>query len=684
MARRRLSPAATVAAILLLPLLVPVWVLFILPPLDDPAAAQEKPAKVSEMPVAKPKKAPPIGALSVQKRPTPGQRPPKTSEIAGKDSRTKPAESQRVAATPPQSPKVATTARKNNALPTSAAELKELPVMADLSQADFSEVAQVEPTSAVVKEPIESRHEIQTDVVLKVIPIAEHDEQSVAESTVILPEPSLPDVADDLKLSPEPESKEPLPTVMTVQAEDESIAEKTSLPESTSETEISDGEPQPINQVADVELVESVVVSPTVEEPPATNTDSSPVMSVAKEVTPPLPTEDSPPSKHSLREPANKISILSPEGQSKSTSASPTPHQGRSIARRGPNEKPSGKTSYFAPVRPRPGIAAVVPQKPSSSKVASLGKISEMPVVKKSMSSRESFVAEAQTPAGQLVEETSPPTEVASSIPSEVVAQTVAPEVSIVQTEEIESPTVLQEIPKVELIDKDFRTLRDHMTSQPRSQALDEIPGDDFRTMREHFASRPEANSKSADVVQLQFDDQPSVPEPNSEPAASDLLTQVLADLVPVRSINVQRSVELPPVAETDSPAVFQPTDHARAVLGRRAPVSYAAYEWTPWQSQRDSHPFWHKPLYFEDPNLERCGRGWGVMTTPLSAGLFYGTIPFLPYRLTAEPPQCGVPTLPNCPTCQRFGADAYLPPWSWKAAAVQAGATVGLIYAVP
>ena len=124
--------------------------------------------------------------------------------------------------------------------------------------------------------------------------------------------------------------------------------------------------------------------------------------------------------------------------------------------------------------------------------------------------------------------------------------------------------------------------------------------------------------------------------------------------------------------------------DQAQQFLSHRTAMKFGATGWSPWQPDRDSYPFQHFPLYFEDPNLERCGGGWGCFTTLASIGHFYGTIPVLPYRLTAEPPRQCVQTLPDCPACQRFGCDAYLPPWSWKAAAVQAAATVGAVFIVP
>ena len=167
----------------------------------------------------------------------------------------------------------------------------------------------------------------------------------------------------------------------------------------------------------------------------------------------------------------------------------------------------------------------------------------------------------------------------------------------------------------------------------------------------------------------------------SATPAAD---TNVLSDLRPVGEIDLLKAIELPPVATGDSPNLVQPQDQAQQFLSHRTAVNFGATEWTPWQPDRDSYPFHHFPLYFEDPNLERCGRGFGCFTTVVSVAHFYGTIPVLPYCMTAEPPRQCVQTLPDCPACQRFGCDAYLPPWSWKAAVVQAAATVGAVFIVP
>ncbi len=118
---------------------------------------------------------------------------------------------------------------------------------------------------------------------------------------------------------------------------------------------------------------------------------------------------------------------------------------------------------------------------------------------------------------------------------------------------------------------------------------------------------------------------------------------------------------------ETASPACyFTPTQY-----GVRRPF-------------RNNHQLWHNPLYFEDPNLERCGQSHGCLTTAGSIVHFASAIALTPYMTAVTHPNACVKALPDCPTCHSFGPEAYLPPWSWKGAAVQAMAITGIFYIVP
>ena len=76
---------------------------------------------------------------------------------------------------------------------------------------------------------------------------------------------------------------------------------------------------------------------------------------------------------------------------------------------------------------------------------------------------------------------------------------------------------------------------------------------------------------------------------------------------------------------------------------------------------------FQHNPLYFEDPNLERCGVSNGILTTTYSAAKFLRSTIALPYLVVATPPKTCMETLGDCPTCASFDSDAYFREWKWN-----------------
>ena len=240
-----------------------------------------------------------------------------------------------------------------------------------------------------------------------------------------------------------------------------------------------------------------------------------------------------------------------------------------------------------------------------------------------------------------------------------------------------------------------------YFDDDPAEETIDEIMELDRHSapaLRENdirpVAAEGEVIQKPAQVQTANQDTSPD--NPKSDNTKSDIaksdnpksekdpMAKVMADLRPVREVDVALAVKLPMAGKNDSENVREPDDQALAILRHRKPFNIFAVSREPWMPNRDSYPFFHNPLWFEDPNLERCGRGRGLFTTAVSAVHFSANIPILPYRFTAEKPWSCVRTLPDCTVCERFGCEAYLPPWSLSAAAVQAAATVGIIYAVP
>jgi len=92
---------------------------------------------------------------------------------------------------------------------------------------------------------------------------------------------------------------------------------------------------------------------------------------------------------------------------------------------------------------------------------------------------------------------------------------------------------------------------------------------------------------------------------------------------------------------------------------------------------------FCHRPLYFEEPNLERYGYGCTYLQPAASAAHFFGRVPALPYMMAAD-----------CPRECEYTLGHYRPgspnPWRrislpkrLRAAAAEGGVVAGLIFLI-
>jgi hypothetical protein len=91
------------------------------------------------------------------------------------------------------------------------------------------------------------------------------------------------------------------------------------------------------------------------------------------------------------------------------------------------------------------------------------------------------------------------------------------------------------------------------------------------------------------------------------------------------------------------------------------------------------------KPAYFTDVHLERYGHTWSPLFQPLvSAGHFFLSVPALPYAIGLYPPNECVYTLGyyRAGSCAPHYLDPF--PISVRAAMMEAGAAVGLVYLIP
>lgn len=106
---------------------------------------------------------------------------------------------------------------------------------------------------------------------------------------------------------------------------------------------------------------------------------------------------------------------------------------------------------------------------------------------------------------------------------------------------------------------------------------------------------------------------------------------------------------------------------------------------WAPVAYQWKASGLCHKPLYFEQAQLERYGHDWGPVLQPFVSGAhFFGSAAILPYKMGLQTPnECdyalGYYRPGNC-------APYMIEPlgFTWRAAAFQAGAVTGAAFVIP
>ena len=141
----------------------------------------------------------------------------------------------------------------------------------------------------------------------------------------------------------------------------------------------------------------------------------------------------------------------------------------------------------------------------------------------------------------------------------------------------------------------------------------------------------------------------------------------------------------LPRNSDTKTVELPRPEDKACQFLEVYSPSYYSTpMRFGASRPMRNAYVSWHRPLYFEDPNLERCGQTSGCLTTAVSAVHFATAIAFTPYLTAETHPTACVQSLPDCPACHSFDCSAYWPGWSWKGAVAQAAAVTGIYFIVP
>ena len=113
-----------------------------------------------------------------------------------------------------------------------------------------------------------------------------------------------------------------------------------------------------------------------------------------------------------------------------------------------------------------------------------------------------------------------------------------------------------------------------------------------------------------------------------------------------------------PPEARDDQgQRMAPPPDAARDYFAQQLPAPPPSLAFSPWMMDDSYGPplnFCYRPLFFEEVNLERYGRSWGLFQPAVSAATFYGNVAWVPYRLVTQHP------------CECTYHDHHFRPGSW------------------
>lgn len=136
-------------------------------------------------------------------------------------------------------------------------------------------------------------------------------------------------------------------------------------------------------------------------------------------------------------------------------------------------------------------------------------------------------------------------------------------------------------------------------------------------------------------------------------------------------------------------PAGIEPRDYAAEQIAAQsqsgATAAGIARDWPIVAYRRAAAGSRSYPLYFEEVNAERYGYTCSRCLQPaISAAHFFGTIPYLPYLMTANCPRECVYTLGHYRpgSCNPWREHSF--PYRCDAAVVQGAAVAGLIFLIP
>jgi len=147
------------------------------------------------------------------------------------------------------------------------------------------------------------------------------------------------------------------------------------------------------------------------------------------------------------------------------------------------------------------------------------------------------------------------------------------------------------------------------------------------------------------------------------------------------RSINRRLAVLQQSVSSiriTATPSGATPRDRAKQLSTDQPTIAIAALGFGPIGPDRYTVCWTHRPLYYEQPNLERCGNGYGCWQNKISAAQFLWSTALLPYHLGRQPCNGCVRAGGDCLCGQEYPCDCELTPCSGRGTLYQAATRAG------
>jgi hypothetical protein len=126
---------------------------------------------------------------------------------------------------------------------------------------------------------------------------------------------------------------------------------------------------------------------------------------------------------------------------------------------------------------------------------------------------------------------------------------------------------------------------------------------------------------------------------PDAESACAQHKRDCLDAIETLRGRDIRQIVPAVIIEATQGTVAIEGRDFpCECAIGLR--TTFQGRNWKPttfaWQATGQCH----KPLYFEDVQLERYGHTWNPVVQPfMSAAHFFGSVPLLPYKMGLNPP---------------------------------------------